>query len=175
MCKITCRCNKTRRRSRRNKLYSMMWNTAMRTQTNLTHYDLNWINVQTLNHAPSHCCFNPSPLTSMMGLDAITFSSTLVSLLEPPTVAKYRMAYFAETVFPAPDSPLTMMDWFLSSLQNDQRRSVYHLAQKQPDDLPPEDDAVIAAEKTCITLNCTDILHCSYICDKLRSVWQSIV
>lgn len=51
-----------------------------------------------------------STLTSMMGLDASTFSSTLVSLAEPPTVAKKRMAYFAETVFPAPDSPLTMMD-----------------------------------------------------------------
>lgn len=51
-----------------------------------------------------------------MGLDASTFSSTLVSFAEPPTVAKNRMAYFAETVLPAPDSPLTMMDWFLSSL-----------------------------------------------------------
>lgn len=55
-------------------------------------------------------------LTSMMGLDANTFSSTFASLAEPPTVAKKRMAYLAETVFPAPDSPLTMMDWFLSSL-----------------------------------------------------------
>ncbi|KAF3848365.1 hypothetical protein F7725_014862 [Dissostichus mawsoni] len=53
-------------------------------------------------------CINP--LTSMMGLEARTFSSTFVSLAEPPTVAKKRMAYFAETVFPAPDSPLTMMD-----------------------------------------------------------------
>ena len=49
-------------------------------------------------------------LTSMMGLEAKTFSSTLASLAEPLTVAKYRMAYLAETVFPAPDSPLTMMD-----------------------------------------------------------------
>lgn len=46
----------------------------------------------------------------MMGLEAKTFSSTLASLAEPLTVAKYRMAYLAETVFPAPDSPLTMMD-----------------------------------------------------------------
>lgn len=53
-----------------------------------------------------------------MGLDARTLSSTLVSLAEPPTVAKNRMAYFAETVFPAPDSPLTMIDWFFSSLTN---------------------------------------------------------
>ena len=52
----------------------------------------------------------------MMGLDARTFSSTLVSVKDPPTVAKYLMAYLAETVFPAPDSPLTMMDWFLWSL-----------------------------------------------------------
>ena len=51
------------------------------------------------------CC-----LTSMMGLEANTFSSTLASLAEPLTVAKYLMAYLAETVFPAPDSPLTMMD-----------------------------------------------------------------
>lgn len=57
-----------------------------------------------------------SLLTSMMGLDAKTFSSTLASLAEPLTVAKYRMAYLADTVFPAPDSPLTMIDWFLSSL-----------------------------------------------------------
>lgn len=55
-------------------------------------------------------------LTSMMGLEAKTFSSTLASLAEPLTVAKYLMAYLAETVFPAPDSPLTMIDWFLSSL-----------------------------------------------------------
>lgn len=52
----------------------------------------------------------------MMGLDAKTFSSTLASLAEPLTVAKYLMAYLADTVFPAPDSPLTMIDWFLSSL-----------------------------------------------------------
>lgn len=55
-------------------------------------------------------------LTSMMGLEARTFSSMLASLAEPLTVAKYLMAYLADTVFPAPDSPLTMMDWFLSSL-----------------------------------------------------------
>lgn len=56
-------------------------------------------------------------LTSMMGLEARTFSSMLASLAEPLTVAKYLMAYLADTVFPAPDSPLTMMDWFLSSLR----------------------------------------------------------
>ena len=49
-------------------------------------------------------------LTSIIGLEASTFSSTLFSLAEPLTVAKYRMAYLAETVLPAPDSPLTMMD-----------------------------------------------------------------
>ncbi len=43
-------------------------------------------------------------LTSMMGLEAKTFSSTLASLAEPLTVAKYLMAYLADTVFPAPDS-----------------------------------------------------------------------
>lgn len=52
----------------------------------------------------------------MMGLEARTLASMLVSLAEPPTVAKKRMAYLAETVLPAPDSPLTMMDWFFSSL-----------------------------------------------------------
>lgn len=52
----------------------------------------------------------------MMGLEAKTLSSMLASLAEPLTVAKYRMAYLADTVFPAPDSPLTMIDWFLSSL-----------------------------------------------------------
>lgn len=61
-------------------------------------------------------------LTSMIGLEASTFSSTFVSLAEPPTVAKKRMAYFAETVFPAPDSPLTIMDWFLSSLQSNRTK-----------------------------------------------------
>ena len=55
-------------------------------------------------------------LTSMMGLEARTFSSTLVFPADPPTVAKKRMAYLADTVFPAPDSPLTMMDWLRSSL-----------------------------------------------------------
>ena len=54
-------------------------------------------------------------VTSMMGQEARTRSSTLVSP-EELTVAKYRIAYLAETVLPAPDSPLTMMDWFLSSL-----------------------------------------------------------
>lgn len=58
----------------------------------------------------------PPVLTSMMGLEAKTFSSMLASLAEPLTVAKYLMAYLADTVFPAPDSPLTMIDWFLSSL-----------------------------------------------------------
>ena len=52
----------------------------------------------------------------MMGLEASTFCSTLASLVVPLTVAKYRMAYLADTVFPAPDSPLTMIDWFRSSL-----------------------------------------------------------
>lgn len=55
--------------------------------------------------------------TSMIGLDANTFFSICVSVWEPPTVAKYRMAYLADTVFPAPDSPDTIIDWSLSSLQ----------------------------------------------------------
>lgn len=53
-----------------------------------------------------------------MGFEAKTFSSTLASLADPLTVAKYLMAYLAETVFPAPDSPLTMIDWFRSSLKH---------------------------------------------------------
>ena len=48
--------------------------------------------------------------TSIIGLEASTFFSTCVSVAEPPTVAKYRMAYFADTVLPAPDSPDTMID-----------------------------------------------------------------
>lgn len=62
-------------------------------------------------------------LTSMMGLEARTFSSMLASLAEPLTVAKYLMAYLAETVFPAPDSPLTMIDWFLSSLREQNKKT----------------------------------------------------
>ena len=54
--------------------------------------------------------------TSMMGLEARIFFSIWVSSEEPPTVAKYRMAYLAETVLPAPDSPDTMMLWSLFSL-----------------------------------------------------------
>lgn len=64
-----------------------------------------------------------SVFTSIIGLDARTLASMLVSLAEPPTVAKKRMAYLAETVFPAPDSPLTMMDWFFSSLWQQKRKT----------------------------------------------------
>lgn len=32
-------------------------------------------------------------------------------------MAKYLMAYLAETVFPAPDSPDTIMDWLRENLQ----------------------------------------------------------
>lgn len=55
-------------------------------------------------------------LTSIMGLEARTLSSTLVCCAAPPTTAKYRMVNLAETVFPEPDSPLMMIDWFFSSL-----------------------------------------------------------
>ena len=60
--------------------------------------------------------------TSIIGLEAKTFFSTCVSVAEPPTVAKYRMAYFADTVLPAPDSPDTMIDWSLSSLKTTRRK-----------------------------------------------------
>lgn len=53
----------------------------------------------------------------MIGLEARTLSSTLVCCAAPPTTAKYRIVNLAETVFPEPDSPLMMMDWFFSSLQ----------------------------------------------------------
>lgn len=56
----------------------------------------------------------------MIGLDAKTFSSIFVSLEEPPTDAKNRIAYLADTVFPAPDSPLTIIDWFFSSLYDEE-------------------------------------------------------
>lgn len=48
-------------------------------------------------------------ITSIIGLDAKTFLSTWVSVSLPPTQAKYRMAYLADTVLPAPDSPLTVI------------------------------------------------------------------
>lgn len=51
--------------------------------------------------------------TSVMGLDARTLSSTRVVLPDLLTTAKYLMAYRADTVLPAPDSPLTIIDWFL--------------------------------------------------------------
>lgn len=72
--------------------------------------------------APSR--FLGNLLTSMMGLEAKTLSSMLASLAEPLTVAKYLMAYLADTVFPAPDSPLTMMDWFLSSLRRQKTNNI---------------------------------------------------
>lgn len=55
----------------------------------------------------------------MIGFEASTFASTWVcsSACDPPTMAKYRIAYLADTVLPAPDSPLTMIDWFCSNLQ----------------------------------------------------------
>lgn len=49
------------------------------------------------------------PIASIIGLLARTFRSMFVSDSLPPTAAKYRMAYLALTVFPAPDSPDTMM------------------------------------------------------------------
>ena len=57
------------------------------------------------------------PMASMIGDEASTRFSTCVSVAEvPPTVAKYRIAYLALTVFPAPDSPETIMDWLRFSL-----------------------------------------------------------
>ena len=51
------------------------------------------------------------PMASMMGDEARTLFSTCVSVSDvPPTVAKYRIAYLALTVLPAPDSPETMID-----------------------------------------------------------------
>lgn len=49
-------------------------------------------------------------------MEANTLFSIWVSASAPHTVAKYLIAYFAETVFPAPDSPETMIDWFSSNL-----------------------------------------------------------
>lgn len=51
--------------------------------------------------------------TSVIGLEARTLSSTRALLPDLLTTAKYLIAYRADTVLPAPDSPLTMMDWFL--------------------------------------------------------------
>lgn len=75
------------------------------------------------------------PIASMIGLEA----STLFSI-EPvddavdddsfpgDTVpvamdAKYRIANFADTVLPAPDSPETMSDWFRDSRSNLEKAS----------------------------------------------------
>jgi hypothetical protein len=49
------------------------------------------------------------------------------------------MAYLADTVFPAPDSPLTMMDWFFSSLEGKKLWSGQALTRKA---LLPSRDSV---------------------------------
>lgn len=54
------------------------------------------------------------PRASKMGLAAITRLSTAPR--DPPTVAKNLRAYLADTVLPAPDSPLTTTDWFSLAL-----------------------------------------------------------
>ena len=64
--------------------------------------------------------------TSMIGFEAKTFCSIVDSSLEPPTLAKYRIVYFAETVLPAPDSPVTIIDWFFSFLFNDKNQLKLH-------------------------------------------------
>lgn len=53
----------------------------------------------------------------MIGLEAKTFFSTWVSVSEPLIVAKYLIAYLADTVLPAPDSPETIILWLLFSLE----------------------------------------------------------
>jgi hypothetical protein len=55
------------------------------------------------------------PMASITGFDARTFFSIWVMFVAPPTDAKYRIANFADTVLPAPDSPDTMIDWFRPS------------------------------------------------------------
>jgi len=60
-----------------------------------------------------------------MGLEASTRFSICVSASAPQTVAKYLMAYLAETVFPAPDSPDTIMDWFSSNLKFKQNAKIF--------------------------------------------------
>lgn len=64
----------------------------------------------------SNSCFDKR-CTSVIGLDANTLSSTRVLLPDLLTTAKYLIAYRADTVLPAPDSPLTMIDWFLWFLE----------------------------------------------------------
>ena len=53
---------------------------------------------------------NKEKITSIIGFDAKTFFSIAVSVTDPPTLAKYLMANLALTVFPAPDSPDTIID-----------------------------------------------------------------
>ena len=54
--------------------------------------------------------------TSIIGLDANTFFSILVSAVAPPIEAKYLRTYLALTVLPDPLSPDMIIDWFLFSL-----------------------------------------------------------
>lgn len=58
------------------------------------------------------CQLNESRLT---GFEARTIASIEVSDVAPVADAKYRIAYFADTVLPAPDSPEMMIDWLVPS------------------------------------------------------------
>lgn len=69
-------------------------------------------------------------VTSIIGLEARTLSSTLVCCAAPPTTAKYLMVNLADTVFPEPDSPLIMIDWFFSSLYTQTARTIKWLIEK---------------------------------------------
>ena len=57
------------------------------------------------------CSVSLMPLASLAPAAALR----LPGLSGSSTVAKYRMMYLAETVLPAPDSPLTTMVWSFSS------------------------------------------------------------
>lgn len=77
-------------------------------------FPIAWRGTPPLQVRNSEIARKPRPChTSVIGLDARTLSSTRALLPDLLTTAKYLMAYRADTVFPAPDSPLTMMDWFL--------------------------------------------------------------
>ena len=65
------------------------------------------------------------PKASITGLVWTTWSSREAFLLpslgaDDPTKAKYVITFFVFSVFPAPDSPVIRIDWFLDSNYEDE-------------------------------------------------------
>lgn len=85
--------------------------------------------------------------TSMRGMEPRTSSSMLESPQQPPTAVKSLMAYLANTVFPAPDSPLMMRDWFFPNLPGRDRgaQQTHHLPEG-PQPLPSAPPGVLPGD-----------------------------